>query len=73
MPKRSANDLALIANAGGGFTLNAAEFTRDQLAMIAAAASKHGARIHIENCQEFSTNDLALIANAGKGSITFDL
>lgn len=71
--KRSAGDLARIAVAGGGFTIDAKNYTVEELARIAVAANNHKPRIHITNAHTLSTNDIARIAVAGKGAVSFDL
>ena len=68
----SVNDLSRIAAAGGGFSLNAKSVTTNDIARIAAAASKTGARITITSAGSMPVNDLARIAAAGKGVVVFE-
>jgi len=55
-----------IAAAGGGFHMSAKSFTVDQLYRIAAAASRHGARITITEANHLTTDQLYQVAAAGK-------
>jgi DNA replication protein len=71
--KRTTDDLVRIAYAGGGFTIDAKNYTTNELVRISAAASKHGSRIHILNANRNTTDELVRIAAASKGCVTFEL
>ena len=69
---RTTADLVQIANAGGGFRLDARTRTTADLVMIASAASKHQAHITFAGMSVRTTADLVQIAAAGKGAIVLE-
>ena len=69
--QRGFNELILIAQAGGGFTIDANDINQGDLILIAQAAGKGGGRIHILNVSSKSQDELILIAQAGKGAVVF--
>lgn len=69
---RSTGDLVRIAEAGGGFRLDAAERPTDDLVRIAGAASSWGVRLVFAGMIERSTDDLVRIADAGEGCVEFE-
>ena len=71
MKGKTTEQLARIANAGGGFRLSAKDFSVDQLARIANATGQKPSRIEITDCELLGTNQLARIAQAGNGSVFF--
>lgn len=68
---RPTNDLMMIANAGGGFTLDAAVRPTNELMMIASAAKSGGGQVIFRGLNVRPTNDLMMIASAGKGHVHF--
>lgn len=68
---RPINDLVMIANAGGGFELDAKLRPTNDLVMIANAAARGNAIVILYGMKLRPTNDLVMIANAGKGKIQF--
>ena len=69
---RSTEDLVRIAEAGGGFRLEAAGRHTDDLVKIAAAASSWGVRLVFACMADRSTDDLVRIADAGEGTVEFE-
>lgn len=69
---RSTEDLVRIAEAGGGFRLDAAVRRTDDLVKIAAAASSWGVRLVFAGMNLRPTDDLVRIADAGEGSVEFE-
>ena len=69
--QRGFSELILIAQVGGGFTIDANYFNHDDLILIAQAAGKGGARIHILNVSSKTQDELIEIAQAGKGAVVF--
>ena len=73
MTKRTVADLIAIAQYGGGFELDATDYT---VADLSAVAHKlcNGASMRLRNVYKISTTDLALIAQHGPpGSVQFVL
>ena len=68
MTSRSTDDLARIANVGGGLDFDGSNVSTDGLARIVNVA-KPGATIIIRGMASRSTDDLARIANVGKGRV----
>jgi len=68
----STEDLVRIAEAGGGFRLDAADRPTDDLVRIAAAASEWGVHLVFAGMTGRSTDDLVKIADAGEGNIVFE-
>ena len=68
----STADLVRIADAGGGFRLDAAGRPTDDLVEIAAAASSWGTRLVFAGMSGRSTDDLVKIAGAGEGCVEFE-
>lgn len=68
---RPTHDLVMIANAGGGFILDAALRPTSDLIQIATAANRGGARVPLRGLTLRPTHDLLLIANAGGGHVQF--
>lgn len=66
------SDLIKIANAGGGFRLDAKTRLTDELVHIAAAAKNGGATVIFSGTGIFPTHDLIQIGAAGKGSVIFE-
>lgn len=66
---KTTDELIMIANAGGGFVLEA---TTDELAKIAAAAKRSGATLIFKNMAVRKTDALTKIAAAGKGHVIFE-
>lgn len=69
---RATEDLIRIANAGGGFTLDAGFRSTEDLIRIANAASNKGARVVFRGLAQRSTEDLIRIGNAGKGAVSLE-
>jgi hypothetical protein len=69
---RSTDDLVRIAEAGGGFRLDAEGRSSDDLVKIAAAAASWGTRLVFAGVEERSTDDLIRIADAGEGCVEFE-
>ena len=69
---RSTEDLVRIAEAGGGFRLDAGGRSTDDLAKIAGAASSWGIRLVFAGMNGRSTDDLVRIADAGEGCVEFE-
>jgi hypothetical protein len=69
---RSTQDLVRVAVAGGGFRLDAASRSTDELVTIAAAASEWGVRLVFVGMDARSTDDLVKIADAGEGTVEFE-
>lgn len=72
MYRKSTEDLVRIADAGGGFRLNARDRLTEDLVRIAAAASNNQARLYLTGLSGRSTDDLIRISSAGKGSVVFE-
>lgn len=70
--KMSVDDLIRIANAGGGFRLDATHRYPDELIQIATAANTGGATVIFYGMATYYTDDLIRIATAGKGSVIFE-
>ncbi len=70
--ERTTDELIRIALAGGGFTIDARNYTTDELVQIAIAASNLGSRIRILNTNWMETEELIEIAIASKGCVTFE-
>ena len=72
MLDKDVDDLIHIAAAGGGFSLDSARHSVDDLTRIAAAAAGTGTRIAVSRATRMSTEDLIRIATAGRGAVIFD-
>jgi DNA replication protein len=70
--KMPVDDLIRIAQAGGGFRLDAAHRYPDELMQIATAAKTGGATVIFSGMSAHYTDDLIRIATAGKGSVIFE-
>jgi hypothetical protein len=70
--KMPIDDLLQIANAGGGFRLDATHRYPDELIQIATAAKNGGATVIFYGMSRYYTNDLMRIATAGKGAVIFE-
>jgi hypothetical protein len=70
--KMPIDDLIRIANAGGGFRLDATHRYPDELMQIATAAKTGGATVIFSGMSTYYTDDLIRIATAGKGSVIFE-
>ena len=70
---RGGEELTKIARAGGGFTVNAAGRSKEDLVQIATAAADRGGQIHISHVAQMTTDELVEIATAGKGCVFFEL
>lgn len=60
-----------LAHAGGGFHLDAAGKTSQQLIEIAFTAQANGARITLSNFDLLTLQQMKEIAFAGKGAVVF--
>ena len=66
-------EIIQIANAGGGFKLDASSRPTIELVQIASAASNKGARVVFSGISRNKTTvELIQIANAGGGSVSFE-
>ena len=70
--KMPVDDLIRIANAGGGFRLDATHRYPDELMQIATAAKTGGATVIFSGMSAHYADDLIQIATAGKGSVIFE-
>jgi len=70
--KMPIDDLVRIAQAGGGFRLDATHRYPDELMQIATAAKTGGATVIFYGMSTYYTDDLIRIATAGKGSVIFE-
>jgi hypothetical protein len=70
--KMPVDDLIRIANAGGGFRLDATHRYPDELMQIATAANTGGATVILCGMSKHYTDDLIRIATAGKGAVIFE-
>lgn len=68
---RPTEELVRIAVAGGGFRLDTAGRSTDELVTIAAAASEWGVRLVFAGVEDRTTDDLVRIADAGEGTVEF--
>jgi hypothetical protein len=68
---RSTDDIVRIAAAGGGFTLDGASRSTEDLIAIAKAANNGQADIAFRGLAQRPIDDLIKIAEAGSGFITF--
>jgi len=69
---RTTEELVRIAEAGGGFRLDAAGRSTEDLVTIASAASSWGVRMVFAGMTGRSTDDLVTIADAGEGTVEFE-
>jgi hypothetical protein len=67
----STDDIVRIAGAGGGFSLDGAPRSTEELVAIAKAANKGQADIAIRGLANRPIDDILAIARAGGGFITF--
>ena len=72
LEKMPIEDLIRIANAGGGFRLDATHRSLDELMQIATAAKTGGATVIFSGMSTYYTDDLIRIATAGQGSVIFE-
>ncbi len=70
--KMPMDDLIRIAQAGGGFRLDATHRYLDELMQIATAAKTGGATVIFSGMSTYYTDDLIRIATAGQGSVIFE-
>ena len=70
--KMPVDDLIRIANARGGFRLDATHRYPDELMQIATAAKTGGATVIFSGMARHYTDDLIRIATAGKGAVIFE-
>ncbi len=70
---RSIEELIKIAEAGGGFSMDASRCTTDEVVRVARVAGEHGAELRISRICGKSTEDLVKIAAAGKGHVFFEI
>jgi hypothetical protein len=68
---RSLEDAVQVAQAGGGFTMQASVRRTDDLVRIAQAAAKSGAKVTFTGLEMRRTEDLVEIALAGQGAVSF--
>lgn len=69
---RTTAELIQIANAGGGFRLDAAVRTTAELIQIALAARNSGAQVTFAGLGVRTTAELLQIATAGKGVVILE-
>ena len=69
---KSTDELVKIAESGGGFKLDCALKSVDDLSKIAQAAHSGGATLILTGINLRSTEDLVQIAAAAKGSVIFE-
>jgi hypothetical protein len=69
--KRPLEDIERVAQAGGGFTLDASMRQTHDLVRIAAAAAHGGAKVTFTGLEKRRTEDLVTIALAGRGTVSF--
>lgn len=67
---KNRDELAHIARNGGGFIVDAHQFSVEDLAHI-ARNTKEGAYFQVENSDRFSADELAHLARNAKGMIVF--
>lgn len=65
-------DLRSIAAAGGGLTLDAADFRALDLRSISSAGSSTGAALVLKNALALSALDLRSIASSSPGNVHFE-
>lgn len=70
---RSIEELIKIAQAGGGFSMNASRCTTDDILRVAEVAGKTGAELRISRICGKTTDELVKIAEVGKGKVFFEL
>ena len=70
--KMPVDDFIRIANAGGGFRLDATHRYPDELIQITTAAKTGGTTVIFYGMSAHYTDDLIQIATAGKGSVIFE-
>jgi len=71
MSKRNLEDLVAIAQKGGGFELNASDYTPAELVVVADSLCS-GATLRIHGADTWSTADLGSIAQHGPpGAVQF--
>ena len=66
----TAEELGRIALRGGSLEINGAQFTSEELGVIALRLSA-GATMRIHNCQRFTADELGTIALRGSGKVIF--
>jgi len=69
---KTKDQLIHIAATGGGLRLNGANWSKDDLVSIAAAAVSKKARIVIYNADMKTQDELIHIAAAGQGCVFFE-
>ena len=72
LAKMPVDDLIRIAQAGGGFRLDATHRSLDELMQIATAAKTGGATVIFSGMSAYYADDLIQIATAGKGLVIFE-
>jgi hypothetical protein len=70
--KMPVDDLIRMANAGGGFRLDATHRYPAEPMQIATAAKTGGATVIFSGMSAHYADDLIQIATAGKGSVIFE-
>ncbi|MGD9402282.1 MAG: hypothetical protein PVF95_08465 [bacterium] len=70
---RSIEELIKIAQAGGGFTMDASRCTTEEVLRVARVAGECGAEVRISRICGKTTDDLVKIAIAGKGHVFFEI
>lgn len=70
---KTTDELVQIASAGGGFSIDAAKLTNEEIISIASAASGRKSRITVLNVNMKTTDELVAIASAGNGCVVFDM
>lgn len=70
---RSIEELIKIAEAGGGFSMDASHCTTEEVVRVARVAGECGAELRISRICGKTTDDLVKIASAGKGHVFFEI
>jgi DNA replication protein len=70
---RSIEELIKIAEAGGGFSMDASHCTTEEVMRVARVAGECGAELRISRICGKTTDDLVKIASAGKGHVFFEI
>jgi hypothetical protein len=65
-------DLAYIAAAGGGLTVNARRRNVQELGYIAAAGKQYGAMLRVLESDRLNHDDAAYLASSSPGNVVFD-
>lgn len=72
MGKRSILDLQIIVSAGGCVSVDAKDYTPEDLNLIASAGKKSNGKIIIRNADNLKTMDCRMIALQNPGNVTFN-